>query len=613
MIISALLTFLIALAPASLPVEDTLSVDVIPDFSRVGYKYGDAAYPEYEVKETITVQAIAKALKKRQYPDTTSFIQAAIDRAAKKGGGTVLLKDGVYNVSNVIFLDKDNVVLRGESREGTVLMSNGTLQRPAVVIGHTLPYNGEDPKRYGDFAGRKFRLSRLAVVGPGGKSTFGKYFLDQWVPSIEYPSIRERVRVSEDYCPVGRMWVTVEHPEKFSVGEAVIIERPHNKAWLSDIGMDKIASNGRDINPVIQWSDRNFKLRWSRRITAIKGSKIWFDAPLVQSLDSNYGGGFVCKYKLQRVTGCGVENLTIDTSYDADVKNEDGVCIDERHTWYGMIFSTSEHCFAHNVTVMHVGYAAVMLYDGARCVSIDNCSFREPVSLPTMARRYGFCITGGDMCLLKDCYCELCNIGFATNSANGGPNVFVNCKGPNMRTGSGPHQSWSTGTLYDCCYNSAGFRCTDHGNSGTGHGWCGANTVFWNVETEGSIECESPWAAENTPQLKFASRHPSGRNYSIGTICGKRVERRHTKDYYGKPTEDYYYHILGIKYRPNAKWYPQVDYGGKGVSHITLPDKAAQSAFDWWPRFQISEFSNPLSLYQCQLEDRHARGIVLSK
>lgn len=610
MINSALLSIILTLLPVPSVAGDTLSVDIIPDFSTVGYRHGDAPYPDYPIVETISPKDVAKALKKKQYPDTTSFIQAAIDRAAEKGGGTVLLKNGVYNVGSVIFLDKDGVVLRGESREGTVLMNTGLLQRPAVVIGRTLPFKDEDPGKFRDFSGRKFKLSRLAVVGPGGRSTFGKYFLDQWTPAIVSPTVGEKIPITEEYCPVGRWWVEVADASVFTPGEAVMIERPHNDAWISDIGMDRIASNGRDKRPVTQWNKRNMKLRWTRRVTAVEGNRVWFDAPLVQSLDRNYGGGFVCKYKMKRVCGSGIENLTLDSSFDPSVRNDQGVCIDERHAWYGMIFTASEDCYAQKVTVRHFGYAAVMLYSGARCISVEDCSFREPVSLPTMARRYGFCITGGDMCLLKECYCELSAIGFATNSPNGGPNVFVGCKGPDMRTGAGPHQSWSTGTLYDCCYNSAGFRCTDHGNSGTGHGWCGANTVFWNVETEGGIECESPWAAENTPGLKFASPHPSARNYSIGTVCGHRVKKKLSKDYYGKPVIDYY-ESLGYTGRPDAEWYPYVPYEGKGTAHVTLPCADAEASFGWWPRFSIKEFSNPLSLYQCQLEDRRARGIDL--
>lgn len=587
---------------------DALDVDIIPDFSTVGYCHSDSPYPDYPVVEIVSEKTVSDMLKNKTYPDTTSIIQAAIDRAASApGGGTVLLLNGVYNVGGVIFLDGGKAVLRGESREGTVIRCTGLKERPGIVVGRCHKYNADDdPSKYGDFSGRKFVLRKMAVAGAEGRSSFGKHFLCRWLPYASSPTVKEKIRVTEKYCPVGRFSVEVEDASVFSVGEDVLVERPHNDAWISDIGMDKIASNGREKGKVKQWNERNMKMTWSRKITRIDGRRIYFDAPLVQSLDKHYGGGFVCKYRLKRVKGCGIENLTLDSWYDAAVVNDKGEAIDENHAWWGMYFIACEDCFARAVTVTHFGFAAVELSSGARCVTVDDCSFINPVSVPTMARRYGFCISGADMCLFKNCVCEKSAIGFASNAKGGGPNVFHNCRGLNMRTGAGPHQCWSTGSLYDCCYNSAGFRVTDHGNAGTGHGWIGANTIFWNVETEGNVECESPWAAENTPGLKFSSPKPSARNYSIGMICGKRVQKNVSKDYYGHPVEDYY---IGHGYdrRPDAKWYPYVDYGQSGTSHIALPCDEARARFDWWPRFSISSFTNPLSLYECQLEDRQAR------
>ena len=610
-LMSLALLFVSALpAPAQM---DTLSVDIIPDFSTVGYGHGDLPYPDYPVTEILSPEKVSDLLRRRVYPDTTAILQAALDRAASAaGGGTVLLKNGVYNVSGILFLDKDKVVLRGESREGTVIKCGGRIQRPAVVIGHCASYKAtDDPEKYINIAGKRFKRAKMAVVGAEGRSSFGEHFLYLVSPQGSSPSVKEAVSVAEEYCPVGRFWVEVENPGLFAIGDEVVVERPHNAAWLSDVGMDRIASNGREKKPVKQWIDGNMKMRWTRRVTDIRGKRLYFDAPLVQSLDKNYGGGTVCKYRLTRAHGCGIEKLTLDSDYDPAVRNQDGVEIDEEHAWWGMYFVSCEDCFAREVTVTHFGYAAAMLSAGTRCVTVEDCSFVNPVSLPTMARRYGFAIQGAELCLVKKCYCEKSAIGFATNTKAGGPNVYTQCQGPDMRTGAGPHQRWSTGTLFDCCYNSAGFRVTDHGNAGTGHGWTGVNTIFWNVETEGGVECESPWAAENTPGLKFASPHPSGRNYAIGVICGERKQKRLNRDFYGNPVEDWY-EAHGFTRRPDAQWYPYVDYGQAGTGHVTLPCAEAAARFDWWPRLTKTSFRNPLSLYECQLEDRKFKGSPLA-
>ena len=142
----AILIVVMLLAGLSAPAQtDTLSVDIIPDFSTVGYGHGDLPYPDYPVTETLSPEKVADLLQRKVYSDTTAILQAALDRAASAaGGGTVLLKNGVYNVSGILFLDKDKVVLRGESRERTIIKCGGKIQRPAIVIGHCSSYKTKD-------------------------------------------------------------------------------------------------------------------------------------------------------------------------------------------------------------------------------------------------------------------------------------------------------------------------------------------------------------------------------------------------------------------------------------------------------------------------------------
>ena len=571
--------------------EDQLTEDIIPDFSTVGYACGDAPYPDYPVVESLSVAQISAWLSDKTYPDTTAALQAAIDRASGyPGGGTVLLGNGTYRVGRALFLDRDKVILRGESRENTVLELTGTQLRPGIVVGAS--------------PARQLKSSPLEVDHPDYPG--GRYTLELWTPDSPSVQIGFRAVVSESYCPVGRYSVAVDNPSGFTVGCEVIIERPHNAAWIRDIGMDAIAGAKR------QWSDQDMSMRWMRRVTAIEGNRVTFDAPLVQALDAAYGGGYVLGYALDRCRSCGLEQLTLESEYDPSqtAYDENTASIlpsDEKHAWYGVVVNAAEDCWICGVTVRNVGFAAVQLFGNARCISVEDCSFVHPVSYPGGARRYGFALNGSHQCLFKNCYAEQAAMGFATVAKGGGPNVFTGCRGENMRTGAGPHLLWGTGTLYDCCSNSAGFRCTDHANSGSGHGWIGANTVFWNVETKGKLECESPWAEENTKNwdegspdpIEFASPHPSGRNYCIGLSGGERVKY---KQNYNDQYVDW-----GYRHRPHPMMYPFVPYGAGGTGHVSLPCAEAAEQCDWWPRFALSAFTHPLSLYQCQLEDRHAR------
>lgn len=530
------------LEPAQHFPKDLLAEDIIPDFSTVGYAHGDReAFPDYE--NVVEVPSPSGA-------DDTQMIQEAIDNATE--GSVIRLKDGTYQVGGVLILDKNRVILRGAGRDNTVIHCTGTLLRPGIVVGATVEGEG--------FSGRLFRMDTLRVKN--AHNPHANVRLDRWHPALPPMSRGAQTVVSDTYCPVGRDTVVVADASAFDIGCDVLVERPHSARWVADVRMTDI------------WT-KDMSMEWTRKIKAIEGNRLILDAPLVQSLDATYGGGIVTLYTLERVSGCGVESLTLESAYDAS-KVEEGVCVDEAHAWYGMLFSAAEDCWASDVDVKYFGYAAVQASSGARCITVENCTFQQPVSYPDVARRYGFVIEGADLCLFRNCSAERSAIGFAVNTKGHGPNVFLSCTGTDMRTGSGPHQLWGTGILYDNCSNDAGFRCTDHGSSGSGHGWTGANTVFWNVEAgSGTIECESPYT--------------SGRNYCIGLVGGTRVR-------YGGALWE----------RPDASWYPApVAYGAGGTRHVNLNEEA--SAIEWLRPFSKTAFAYPESLYLCQLEDRHSK------
>ena len=111
--------------------------DQIPDFSRVGYHYGDKEIPDVPVRMTISAPADGS--------DALKIIQDAIDKVQTPGA--VLLKEGLYNVSNRINLNRSGVVLRGEGEGKTVIRCT-------------------DTSREGDPG----KVSSLIVMGTSGKS-----------------------------------------------------------------------------------------------------------------------------------------------------------------------------------------------------------------------------------------------------------------------------------------------------------------------------------------------------------------------------------------------------------------------------------------------------------
>lgn len=582
---------------------DRLSHDIIPDFSRVGYHYGDRAIITPAVRKTVSVSDVAAALAAGTVADTTEFLQNAIDEVGAAGGGTLLLRNGTYNICRILFIDRSNVVVRGESRDGTVIFGRGAYGRPGFAIGASLAPVSSDTEET-VMSGRRVTTSSLKAAGPGGSGTYGTYYIVEKHLRASGRNVGAGCAIVENFVPCGRMYVCVSDPSLFSVGDRVVVHRPHNNDWISDIGMDKIASNGREdppySSPVVQWTNRNFESYFERRVMAIHGSRIYFDAPIVMSMEKKYGGGSVHHCTVPRVTECGVENLTIDSSFNEELiytsGSYKGQYYDEAHTFTGVEISNAEHCWVRDVTTHHMGYALVRCMSQARCITVQDCSYDTPVSVISGGRRYALCIGGGaELCLYKNCCFDHDRHGCVTNGHTSGPNVYTACTGTNQHSVNGPHQSWAMGTLYDRITTNNSFEMQDRGNSGTGHGWTSGNDVFWNCQAGGHITCKSPWA--------------SARNYAVGCKGTKAENRDVTLDYFGNHVYDYYVD-QGLQ-RPDGEWYPAQAVGETRTgAFISLPYSAADLP-DWWPVLTLPSYSNPTSLYECQLEDRHARGIYL--
>ena len=614
---------------ALLLLDDTETVDRIPDFSRVGYKYGDAAIPSPAVVATIDVAAIRTAISNGTAKDTTDLIQKTIDQAGANGGGAILFKNGTYNVGRILFVDSNNLVLRGESRDGTIIYSTTKAEAPVIYVGQCQKAaDGEQStESIAIISGRRVAVSTMKVNGTGGNSSYGTVVLKTYSPRYYGYTILSNSEIIEDYVPLGRLYVEVRNSRIFKPGDKVMVYRPATQKWLEDIGMDRIAANGRESMGAgtNQWDVSGYSMRWSRKVTAVSGNRVYLDAPIAQSIDSYYAKGQLEKYSWTRVSECGVENMTIDCAYDkTNIYKENEV--DEQHAWNAVLIHCAENCWVRNVTSKHMGYALANMGVGARCITVENCSSLTPVSVVSGARRYAFCCSSGaELCLVKDCYCNNDRHAYVTNGTAIGPNVFTNCLSERGNAVLGPHWGWASATLYDCVKADTNFEVQDGGNQGAGHGWRGMATVLWNVETSASIVNQNAWATckecgtqwNRTPLCRQCGAKviPSGRNFAVGVIGTKsaRTINWDRESYDGDPTTDFFVSLYGYgenrENRPDGEWYPERSYMSSGGTHISLPYDAP---VDWWPRLTTTHFSKPLSLYQCQLEDRHARGIYLN-
>lgn len=151
----------------------------------------------------------------------------------------------------------------------------------------------------------------------------------------------------------------------------------------------------------------------------------------------------------------------------------------------------------------YFGYACVALYGGAKHITVSDCQCLDPISIITGGRRYAFVIDDDTLCLVRNCYTRQDRHQYVTQSLTTGPNVFVDCVSDNARAEAGPHHRWATAAIWDnITVRGHNLDAQNTCESGTGHGWEGANCVIYNGVAN-SLVVGSP---------------PGARNWLIGSI-----------------------------------------------------------------------------------------------
>ena len=185
--------------------------NTIPDFSRVGYHHGDKSIPRYPV---------VKVVSPVKEGDSGALIQEAVDEISRRQPdenghrGTILLKRGVYRIAGSVVINTGGIVLMGE---------------------------GDNINETRLIATGKERRTLIRVEGAGSMK--------------EIPDTR--VKITDDFVPVGTHSFRVSSTKGFKVGDRVIVYRPGTQEWIHAIKMDQIVER----KGTRQWTPR----RASRR------------------------------------------------------------------------------------------------------------------------------------------------------------------------------------------------------------------------------------------------------------------------------------------------------------------------------------------------------------
>lgn len=444
--------------------------DQLLDFSFCGYKRSEVPIPDVAVVATVDpLQGETSPDGTMAYPigpDSREQIQRALDRVASRQPdadgfrGAVLLKKGTYYVNGGLLVPS-GVVLRGEGdgADGTVLI---------------------------------FRNPRGTGIQVGNAEA-------------EPVVTGEPTNITDTYLPAGSIHVHVEDPGKFSKGDYVNVRKTTNDKWISLLGMDRLTEIQPDNKRVGNWRASRYQFDHVRQIKKVEGNRITLDGQLPQSFAAEYGGGIVEKVSLDEIDSfCGVESLRILSNYDTSVtsvRENRSYFSDEKNNLRHGISLSCINGWVKDCTVKHARNGAATIANPSRYCTVRDCQSLEPVAPILGGRRYPFSFGGGSFSLFYQCYTENARHAFAAGSRITGPNAFLMCTALKSTTISEPHHRWCTGLLYDNITLKEGGQmgALNRGYSGSGHGWAGANIVFWNCDAE-SIVVFDP----QTPEQNFA-------------------------------------------------------------------------------------------------------------
>lgn len=371
--------------------------------------------------------------------DDYARIQAAIDTVSAlpltSAGfrGTVLMRAGDYRVSETLQVNASGVVIRGEG-QGT----DGTV----VTLTATIQDN-----------------------------------LIEFRGSSGWTQVGSAVAITQSVVPSGTRTFSIASAAGFTVGDRLMIKRTPNQAWIDLLGMGAYG-----------WTPEGYTSATPRVITAIDGNTITVDAPLVHAIELQYGGGEVFIYHFDgAIREVGIERIRLESSYTSNT--------DEDHGWSAVQMRLVENSWARQVTARHFGFSCVDIQQQSQFITVEDCAQLDPKSIITGGRRYSFNLDDASFVLMQRCYTRGGRHDFVTGSKTAGPNVFVDGLAENTSNDTGPHHRYAEGLLFDNI-KAGSIHVQNRADSGTGHGWAGAQTVFWNCQASGLI-CDAPKAAMN--------------------------------------------------------------------------------------------------------------------
>lgn len=452
----------------------TNTINQVPDFSLAGYKSGGVEIPFIETLVTVNANDNGN--------DATN-IQNAINQVAllelNPDGfrGAVRLTAGSYTVDKTLWINHSGIVIRGET-------------------GAEITFT----KRQ---SASKWQEGAVCFWFHGSPDTYDSTPIT--------PQFHTAKRITDTIVPTGLKSLTIENTSSFSVGEMVMIRQTSNNQWLKDMNMDYLGEDApwvpfqeQEIS-TSESAPHGFHVSAPRKIVSIENNTLTLDTCLMQTIDQQYGGGQVEKFDDgQFINNVGIENLRIISDAQSST--------DENHGWDAIRMYTVRNAWARQITCKNFAYACVAIRKESQFVTVEDSAVLTPKSVIKGGRRYSFPVDDSPYILFQRLYSKDARHDYASHSLAPGPVVFVDSVALSTNADTGPHQRYSTGHLYDNVKTDE-LRTRNRHNSGSGHGWTGAQLMFWNSLATKEVVCDTPnggmtWAVGCTGTVKRGNMSP---------------------------------------------------------------------------------------------------------
>ncbi|KAG9070076.1 hypothetical protein KI688_009407 [Linnemannia hyalina] len=524
----------------------------IPDFSQVGYRRGNIPLPttipiaitlqpsiDPRINDRVRIQNAIDFVSSLPFkavllPDSKTTIQAR---------GVVLLQAGIYRIQGSLILNRSGVVLRGEGNgpDGTVLMAMGQFKHDFINL-HGLqdpsfqstpeylsanigspdlypknPYVilddeiAEVADEYIPVGTTRLPVKDVSNFRVGAEVVVERHSNEDWIRRLGTDHIPKRPKDPERTMNWDPRQYTLRYVRKvksIEIRDGKVGGNGHSGSG-SRSGVARGRSQKVKPNPQGQ-KQKQHAIDDARQVTSNHGPQailrytadtnrtgqpqpyeaqedfdeiqitvkedsqsedninanwtpgyLHLDIPLVMNMDPVYGAGVVYNFKREtRIpTDVGLENLALYSQHDPSDSN------DEHHGWFAVLIDHCQNCWVANVKTHHF-VSGIKAGPGSKHVTVQDCEVLEPVSMPE------------------------------SGAKTPGPNVFVDSEGVRANNDAGPHDRWTTGTLYDNVH-SRDLNVRNRGWMGSGQGWSGAFHVVYHASADIPARFQSPPGATN--------------------------------------------------------------------------------------------------------------------